>query len=111
GGLGVLAVDGRTRQPGAGAHRPRGFVESESIPDAAWVAAPSLHAALAATNALARTLTLTKTLGPALDLAKSLSEPRAKVLKAISRAGALAFKEPDLASQLPLMFGKLEGGL
>src|SRR5579862_1370370 len=34
-GAGLLAVDGRVRQPGTGAPRPRGFVEGTPIPDAA----------------------------------------------------------------------------
>jgi methylmalonyl-CoA mutase cobalamin-binding domain/chain len=38
-GAGARAFDGRVRQPGKGAPRPRGFKDGESIPDAARVGA------------------------------------------------------------------------
>src|SRR5258708_26101492 len=50
-GEGLLAIDGRMRQPGVGAPRPRGFPEGDAIPNAARVATPGLPAALAIAHA------------------------------------------------------------
>ena len=33
-GAGLIAIDGRVRQPGMGAPRPRGFLATEPIPEA-----------------------------------------------------------------------------
>src|SRR5689334_4758300 len=46
GGAGLRAMDGRVRQPGIGAPRPRGFREDEELPDAARVGVPWLPATL-----------------------------------------------------------------
>src|SRR5450432_3699908 len=46
-GAGLIAIDGRVRQPGLDAPRPRGFVSGEPIPEAARVGVPALPAAVA----------------------------------------------------------------
>lgn len=111
GGLGTLAIDGRVRQPGKGAPRPRGFVDGDDIPDAAWVAATALPAALAATVALVRTTTLTRLAGPAIEIAKDRSEGRTKLLRGIGRRGAGALTERAVADELVASFGRTAGGL
>ena len=50
GGAGLLAVDGRARQPGLGVPRPRGFVAGAEVPPAARVAVPGFPFALAAAH-------------------------------------------------------------
>src|SRR5579872_6420920 len=44
-GAGLVAVDGRVRQPGLGIPRPRGVVAGADIPAAARVGVPALPAA------------------------------------------------------------------
>src|SRR5438270_11397807 len=46
GGVGLRALDGRVRQPGIGAPRPRGFRDGEEVPDAARVGWPWLPGTL-----------------------------------------------------------------
>src|SRR5580693_5893890 len=43
-GLGLRAVDGRVRQPGKGAPRPRGFTPEQTVAPAARVGVPALPA-------------------------------------------------------------------
>src|SRR5579862_9799569 len=80
-GSGLRALDGRVRQPGIGAPRPRGWQEGEEIPDAARVGAPWLPATLAAAIASGGSATFAQVLGPAVALAKG--SPRAEVLAKI----------------------------
>src|SRR5690242_14844382 len=75
-GAGMLAIDGRVRQPGIGAPRPRGFVDASEVPDAARVGVPWLPAALSAAIATMGTATFNQVLGPAVALAKGT--PRAE---------------------------------
>ena len=110
-GMGVLAVDGRLRQPGLSVARPRGYVSEEEIPPSAYVAVPSLAAALAATRAIANSSTLNQVLGPALDLAKTASTERHALLKEIARRGPMALAEEPFASELVAAAGRLAGGL
>ncbi len=110
-GMGVLAVDGRLRQPGLSVARPRGFVSEEEIPPPAYVAVPSLAAALAATRSIANSSTLKQVLGPALDLAKSASTARHALLQEIARRGPLAIAQEPFASELVAAAGRLAGGL
>jgi hypothetical protein len=111
GGFGVQAIDGRVRQPGRNAPRPRGFLERDEVPDAAWVAVPALPAALAATVALVRTSTLSRLAAPAIELAKERSEERAKLLRAIGRRGGGALAERGVADELIAAFGRMAGGI
>lgn len=111
GGLGNFAIDGRVHQPGQNAPRPRGFTSDEEIPDAAWIAPPSMHAALAAAVALVRTMPLSRIVAPAVELAKSRSDGREKLLRLIGRRGGASFNERDIAAELVAAFGRTAGGL
>lgn len=111
GGLGTFAIDGRVRQPGGGAQRPRGFTSNEDVPEAAWVATPTLPAALAATVALVRTTSMSRIVGPAIELAKERSEGRTKLLRLIGRRGGATFTERDVVDELVAAFGRSAGGL
>ncbi len=108
--VGARAVDGRTRQPGRGTRRPRGFVGGD-IPPSARVAVPGLPSALA-TVATAFGLTpLAKAAAPALELAKTTSKARAKVLGRVARMGAAALREPAFVEPWLETTGVLAGGV
>src|SRR5580704_8331081 len=99
-GAGLIAFDGRVRQPGLGAQRPRGFLSSEEIPEAARVGVPALPAALATALASLGAFTLLRAAGPALAWEKSRSSERAQLLDAIARRGAPVLGEDAVTSEL-----------
>lgn len=108
-GAGARAFDGRVRQPGKGAPRPRGFKDGESIPDAARVGAPSLPAALFGAHAAFGSLSMLRVAGAALDASKKT--PRGEVLQAVVTRGPLALSERGIGGELVAVVGRLEGGL
>lgn len=108
-GAGARAFDGRVRQPGKGAPRPRGFKDGERIPDAARVGAPSLPAALFAAHAAFGSLSMLRAATAALDASKKT--PRGDVLRAIVERGPLALSERGIGGELVAVVGRLEGGL
>lgn len=109
GGAGLRAFDGRVRQPGIGAPRPRGFREDEEVPDVARIGAPWLPATLSAALATAGTATFKQVIAPALALAKG--SPRADVLAKIAARGPRALEERPLSAELLAMAGRPSGGL
>ncbi len=108
-GAGLLAIDGRVRQPGLGAPRPRGFMSAEEIPDAARVGVPWLPAAMSAAIATMGTATFNQVLAPAVALAKNT--PRKDVLARIAARGPRAIEEHALAVELLAAAGRPAGGL
>lgn len=110
-GAGLLAVDGRVRQPGLGAPRPRGFLAGESIPASAFVAVPALPAALAAAAAVLGSITLARLAGPALELARRVSPERAALLDRLARRGAQGLAEEPVAVELVAAAGRPAQGL
>jgi gamma-glutamyltranspeptidase/glutathione hydrolase len=110
-GAGLLAIDGRVRQPGLEAPRPRGFLPGEAIPEAARVGVPALPAALATAVASLGSVTLLRAVGPALAVAKSRSPERARVLEAIARHGAPAMAEHAVSVELVAAAGRAARGL
>jgi gamma-glutamyltranspeptidase/glutathione hydrolase len=109
GGLGLRALDGRVRQPGIGAPRPRGFRDGEEVPDAARVGVPWLPATLSVAVATAGTATFSQVLAPALALAKG--SPRHDVLSKIASRGPRAVEERPLGAELRVLAGRTSGGL
>lgn len=109
GGAGFRAFDGRVRQPGLGAPRPRGFQPGEDIPGGARVGVPWLPATLAAALATAGSATLAQVMGPAIALAKGTG--REDVLARIAGRGPRALEERPLSSALLSRVGRTEGGL
>lgn len=109
GGVGLRAFDGRVRQPGIGAPRPRGFREDEEVPDAARVGVPWLPATLSAAVATAGSSTFAQVLAPALALAKG--SPRHDVLTKIAQRGPRAVEERPLGAELLALAGRTAGGL
>jgi gamma-glutamyltranspeptidase/glutathione hydrolase len=110
-GAGLRAVDGRSRQPGLGNPRPRGFLPSEAIPEASRVAVPGLPAALLASVTTYGKLSVAAVVGPAEELAKGRSKPRAAVLRRIAQRGPAALSEAYLSDELTATAGRLAGGL
>jgi gamma-glutamyltranspeptidase/glutathione hydrolase len=108
-GAGLLAIDGRVRQPGMGAPRPRGFVDDEEIPDAARVGAPWLPAALSVAIATAGSATFAQVLAPAIAAAKG--SPRQDILSRIASRGPRAIEERPLGQELVAVAGRPSGGL
>jgi len=110
-GSGLLAFDGRSRQPGRGAPRPRGFLVDEVIPEAARVAAPLVPATLATAIASVGSVSLHRAFRPALEIARAKSPERATVLEAFSRRGAPALVEGFVANELLAFAGRATRGL
>lgn len=108
-GAGFLALDGRVRQPGIGAPRPRGFMSAEEIPDAARVGVPWLPATMSVAIATMGMATFNQVLSPAVALAKGT--PRAEVLKRIASRGPRALEEGPLGGELLAAAGRPSGGL
>jgi hypothetical protein len=109
GGAGLRAIDGRVRQPGASAPRPRGFTKDEEIPDAARVGVPWLPATLSVALATMGSATMAQVMGPALAAAKGT--PRSEVLAKIAARGPRAIEERPLSSELLAVCGRPSGGL
>ena len=110
-GAGLLAFDGRVRQPGLGAQRPRGFLPGEEIPEAARVGVPALPATLATALASLGVVTLLRAAGPALEWARARSPERALVLDSIARRGAPALANDSVTSELMAVAGRAARGL
>ena len=106
------AFDGRARQPGLGLPRPRGVVETASVPAAAHVAAPASLGALAVLHAYDATVSFQRLAGPALELAKGegATERRALLAK-VARLGPAALRAPAVLRALLAVAGRTEGGL
>jgi hypothetical protein len=111
GGAGLLALDGRLRQPGKSAPRPRGFLAEEPIPAAARVAVPMLPATVAAALATLGSATLNRTAAPAVSWAKGRSPERAAFLETFARRGAPALSEDAIAAELLSAAGRAARGL
>jgi hypothetical protein len=107
-GLGVQAVDGRVRQPGKAADRPRGFREGEAIPLAARAGASMFVSAAVVAQTLFCELALAKLVAPAVAIAKGQSPERAKVLEACKARGPTALA--GLADELVRELGPRGGG-
>jgi hypothetical protein len=108
-GAGLLAIDGRVRQPGLGAPRPRGFQSNEEIPDAARIGVPWLPATLSVATATMGSATFAQALAPSIALAKG--SPRQAVLKRIASHGPRALEDHVLSTELLAAFGRPSGGL
>jgi gamma-glutamyltranspeptidase/glutathione hydrolase len=109
-GAGLLAVDGRTRQPGLGAARPRGFLADEPVPDAARVGAPSLPAALGSVLAALGNVSFLQAAAPALVLAKARSAERARLLEDLARHGPSVLARGVAAAELLAVAGRSARG-
>lgn len=111
-GSGVFAYDGRHRQPGLDAKRPRGFEAGEEIPAAARVAAPgSIHAAALAC-AFHPGTTILSCVRPGVSQAKQAGcKGRAELLELVATRAATALSDPRVRKAFTSLFGSVEGGL
>lgn len=111
-GSGVFAYDGRHRQPGLEAKRPRGFEPGEEIPAAARVAAPgSIHAAALAC-AFHPGTTILSCVRPGVSRAKQAGKKgRAELLELVATKAATALTDPRVKKAFTSLFGTVEGGL
>lgn len=107
-GLGLRAVDGRPRQPGKGAPRPRGFTPDQAIAPASRVGISALPAALAAALASSGTATLSQAMAPAVA---SADGPRKDLLKKLAQRGPSYLASGPVAGELVAACGRLAGGL
>jgi hypothetical protein len=106
-GTGNRAIDGRSRQPGLGTKRPRGFLPGDRIPIAARVAVPGLPGAamlLQANHGRAPIRTLVAIIQP---LAKAAS----RRARSIERVLAGRRRSPRKSKGLLDLAGPIEGGL
>ena len=110
-GAGLQAIDGRVRQPGLGAPRPRGFVAGEAIPAAASVGVPCFASAVLSALAAYGTRTINQAVSPAIDVAKGHDDERAKVIAQVARHGPTFLGRPEVGPLLLERFGRLAGGL
>jgi hypothetical protein len=110
-GRGGRVFDGRLRQPGLGARRPRGFV-SEEVPIAARVALPTCVAALTVAVAYDQRGTFTPLARAGVRTAKQAgAEERARVLERIAEVGPAALSEASFVRPLLHLASPSEGGL
>lgn len=112
-GLGTSrAFDGRLRQPGIGAKRPRGFTESDAIPDSAYLTAPRAVPALFVALGYDSSRRLGDLFKHGLANAKRTgASQRRMVLNRIKELGAPAFSATELQRPLLHAGGPSEGGV
>ncbi|MGO9838477.1 MAG: hypothetical protein ACLP1X_30215 [Polyangiaceae bacterium] len=110
-GAGLLAIDGRVRQPGLGVPRPRGFFAAETVPLSALVAVPALPAAIVAAGAVLGSISVARAAGPAIELARASSPERAALIERLVRRGAQGLAEEDVAGELMAAAGRPARGL
>ena len=111
-GSGDRAFDGRVRQPGRSAKRPRGSLQGEAVPQAARAGVPFSVPALAVALGYGAQAPLARLVQPGVVLARERGAGRrAAVLIRVAEVGALAFAEPALSLALVRAFGPPCGGL
>jgi hypothetical protein len=111
-GTGDRAFDGRVRQPGKNAKRPRGTLPGVEPPKAAYVGVPCSVPALAVALGYGAHAGLGRLVAHGVGLAKERgADKRAAVLSRVGAVGALAFSEPELSRALVRAFGAPNGGL
>lgn len=116
-GEGSRVVDGRARQPGLSAPRPRGYPTLAEVPDAARVAVPGLPAALMVAHAGRGARTAIQLARLATTTAESLGKidpSRVKSIHAFGRAGPMflrtgAVRDALLAAAARSLGGTLTG--
>lgn len=110
-GSGVFAYDGRCRQPGKGAKRPRGFVSAEDIVPPAYASVPGSLAAIALAIAFHPGTTLTPCVKSGVQAAKGDGAlKRALLLEMIGSRGATTLQSGSVKKSFLATFGPIEGG-
>lgn len=97
-GAGARAYDGRARQPGTGAARPRGFLSPADVPDAARAAVPGSIGMAMRAHAQRGRLGFGALLKESIAVAKELGAMgRVRLLQQIGRQGSAALERTDTA--------------
>ncbi len=111
-GSGDRAFDGRVRQPGKNAKRPRGTLPGEQPPTAARVGVPCSVPALAVALGYGGQSSLGRLVQAGVAISRERgAERRAAVLQRVGEVGALALAEPEVSRALVRAFGAPMGGL
>jgi hypothetical protein len=111
-GVGPRAFDGRARQPGRGAARPRGFTAEQAVPDAARVAVATSVAMLALAYAHDGHVPFRRLVEPGIELAAGEgAKGREAVLKRIASSGVAALREAAILRPLLAVASSVQGGL
>ncbi|HYO97063.1 MAG TPA: hypothetical protein VER33_21280 [Polyangiaceae bacterium] len=109
-GQGARAFDGRLRQPGLGAKRPRGFTDA-NVPPAARVAAPTAIATAVIAHAYGGGQSLRSMLRPGVAAAERAGVPsRMALLERVAQVGAAALLEAAYRRPLLRVGSPSEGG-
>ncbi len=110
-GSGARVYDGRARQPGLGAKRPRGFTDTETIPAAARVAIPGTLGALALACAYDQGTSLLSCVRPGVAAAtRSGSGQRADMLELVASHGGATLSQAAVQRAWLGQFGPTAGG-
>jgi hypothetical protein len=100
-GHGVRAFDGRAREPGLEARRPRGFRPDEALPEAARLAAPGSVAALAVSNLYHGGSGLSSLAREGVATARRLGlTERAETIEQVARLGVPSLRQPRIQTAL-----------
>jgi len=111
-GAGGRAFDGRLRQPGLGAKRPRGLLPGQGAPRAVRLALPTTVAALSVALIYDRVRTVTSLARVGASAAREAGAPaRAALLERVAQVGPGAFAEARFVQPLLHVAGAAEGGL
>jgi hypothetical protein len=102
-------LDGRVLEPGNLAKRPRGFVDGEPVPSAAYVAAPRLFTAVGTALTLAGRSTYASASAPAI--ATCPDDARRALLEAFAALGPALFQKRAIADELRAALGAAAGGM
>lgn len=108
-GMNPRRLDGRVLEPGNLAKRPRGFVEGEPIPSAAYVAAPRLFTTVGTALTLAGRSTYAAACAPAA--ASCPDDARRALLEAFAALGPALFQKRSIADELRASLGASAGGM
>ncbi len=110
-GSGGRVFDGRVRQPGLGARRPRGFVE-QAVPVAAKVAISTSIPAMTVALAYDRRATLTAVARAGARAALGAGSPaRARLLERVAEVGPAALSDSSVVRPMLHLASPSEGGL
>ena len=110
-GTGGRVFDGRVRQPGLGARRPRGFVEDE-VPIAAKVAISTSVAAVTVALAYDQRATITAVARSGVRAANTAgAAERARLLERVAEVGPGALAESSFVRPMLHLASPSEGGL
>ncbi|MGK4004161.1 hypothetical protein WMF31_16125 [Sorangium sp. So ce1036] len=110
-GVGARAFDGRAIQPGRGAPRPRGFVDEQSVPDAARVAVPRSLGMLVLLHGYLGRARLRELVRPGVLAAERAgASARAELLREVGSLGAVALRARDVERALLAVGGAVAGG-